>query len=78
MKYLRHTLPHLVLMLFACMFSTFLILDAYNPAMKLVDNKVSNILLWVFCILSIICTIIWMYEYHRQEVQKNEEPQEWC
>ena len=77
MKRLNHVFPVIVLIL-SCVFSAFLVLDFCNPAMNLVDTKVSHLLLWAFCILSIICTVNRMYEQRRQEVLFGVDPQEWC
>ncbi|WP_099469519.1 hypothetical protein [Konateibacter massiliensis] len=53
----RKLLPHLML-IFAVMFITFLILDEYNPMMDFVNNEFSMKLLWAWCILTVIQSVI--------------------
>jgi hypothetical protein len=57
MKMLRSILPHIVVII-SGIFMTFLVLDGYNPTMEFVGNPVSLKLLWAFCILSILNSVI--------------------
>lgn len=54
-------LPHIVIVL-AAMFITFWILDQLNPVMNFINNSISNALLLLFSILSLvngILAIVW-------------------
>ncbi|HEX3022122.1 MAG TPA: hypothetical protein VHP81_07005, partial [Lachnospiraceae bacterium] len=57
MKRVIRILPHSLIILSA-MFITFWILDIMNPAMNFINNGISNKLLLLFCILSIINSIL--------------------
>lgn len=57
-------LPHITLIL-AVMFITFLILDQYNPMMNFVNNEFSLKLLWVWCILTVIQSILIVIQNHK-------------
>jgi len=57
MRRIIRVLPHLTIIL-ALMFVTFWILDIYNPMMNFVNSSISNVLLLIFCILSIMTSII--------------------
>jgi fumarate reductase subunit D len=46
-------LPHIVIVL-AAMFITFWILDQLNPVMNFINNSISNVLLLLFSILSLV------------------------
>lgn len=54
-------LPHIVIVL-AAMFITFWILDQLNPVMNFINNSISNALLLLFSIVSLvnaIFSIVW-------------------
>lgn len=57
-------LPHITLIL-AVMFITFLILDQYNPMMNFVNNEFSLKLLWVWCVLTVIYSILIVIQNHK-------------
>jgi hypothetical protein len=57
MKRIIRVLPHITIILSA-MFITFWILDQCNPMMNFIDSKISNVLLIVFCISSLITAIV--------------------
>lgn len=57
MKRLIRILPHVTIILSA-MFITLWFLDKYNPLMNFLDSDLSNTLLMVFCILSMITAIV--------------------
>lgn len=68
MRWIKSVLPHIMIIL-AGMFGTFLVLDTYNPMMNFVDNQISNILLWIFCILSIV-NGVWLVIWNRKSTSK--------
>jgi hypothetical protein len=57
MKIIQSILPHILAVL-SGIFIVFLILDWYNPTMDFVNNPASLNLLGVFCILSVVHSII--------------------
>lgn len=57
MKRMIRVLPHITIIL-SLMFIVFWILDQYNPLMNFVNSRISNILLLVFCILSLLTSIV--------------------
>lgn len=57
MKHIIRILPHITIILSA-MFITFWILDKYNPMMNFITSDLSNVLLLVFCISSLITAIL--------------------
>ena len=69
MKRLSRIIPHLSIVL-AGMFTVFWILDIVNPTMKFTSRKLSYKLLIVFCILSIISSVIAVY-YERKSRRNN-------
>ncbi len=69
MKRLSRIIPHLSIVL-AGMFTVFWILDIINPTMKFTSRKLSYKLLIVFCILSIISSVIAVY-YERKSRRNN-------
>ncbi|MBR1563396.1 MAG: hypothetical protein IJ871_01835 [Ruminococcus sp.] len=70
MKRLSRIIPHLSIVL-AGMFTVFWILDIINPTMKFTSRKLSYKLLIVFCVLSIISSVIAVY-YERKS-RRNEK-----
>ncbi len=73
MKKIRVLLPHILLIL-SGIFMTFLILDSYNPTMDFVGNDVSTGLFWVFCILTVVHSIITILSMRRsQDTSKNRD-----
>lgn len=70
MKRLSRIIPHLSIVL-AGMFTVFCILDIINPTMKFTSRKLSYKLLIVFCVLSIISSVIAVY-YERKS-RRNEK-----
>ena len=50
-------LPHIVIIL-SIMFITFWILDIYNPMMNFLNSKISNWLLLIFFICSLILSML--------------------
>lgn len=57
MNLIRSILPH-ILVILSGICIVFLILDSYNPTMNFINNPISNKLIWLFCILSIVNSII--------------------
>ena len=70
MKRLSRIIPHLSIVL-AGMFTVFWILDIINSTMKFTSRKLSYKLLIVFCVLSIISSVIAVY-YERKS-RRNEK-----
>ncbi|MDO5519917.1 MAG: hypothetical protein Q4G58_05445 [bacterium] len=54
-------IPHLTIVL-SCMFLIFWYLDQLNPTMNFVNCSISNKLLVLFCILSVLTSVslVWM------------------
>lgn len=57
MNIIKNILPHIIIIL-AGIFIVFLILDNYNPTMNFINNPISIKLFWVFCILSIVNSVM--------------------
>jgi hypothetical protein len=57
LKITERLLPHIALIL-AVMFITFLILDQFNPMMNFVNNEFSMKLLWIWCIFTVMQSIL--------------------
>ena len=57
MKLLEKILPHFIYIL-SIMFIVFFILDKFNPLMQFVNNNISSYLLLIFCIISLVFSII--------------------
>lgn len=70
MKYLIKLLPHLIIIL-SVVFMVFLILDEYNPTMNFISNEISEVMLWVLCIASVVNAIIMIAvsRSHKSEYQ---------
>jgi hypothetical protein len=68
MKRLIRIIPHITIILSA-MFMTLWILDQYNPLMNFLDSDMSNILLLIFCISSMITAIV-MVVLERKQYKK--------
>jgi hypothetical protein len=68
MKRLIRVLPHFTIILSA-MFITLWILDKYNPLMNFLDSDMSNILLLIFCISSMVTAIV-MVALERKQYKK--------
>lgn len=66
MKIIKAVLPHAVIIL-AGIFMVFMVLDQYNPTMDFVNNDTSIALLWAFCVLSIISSIITSAKNRREK-----------
>lgn len=57
MKRVIRILPHITIVL-SIMFITFWVLDIFNPMMNFINTDLSKILLLIFCISSLITSII--------------------
>ncbi len=57
MSIVRSVLPHIVIIL-SGIFLVFLLLDSYNPTMNFTGNEVSMKLFQLYCILSLLNSII--------------------
>lgn len=57
MKRIIRSIPHITIIL-SVMFIIFWILDKYNPMMSFITSDLSNALLLVFCISSMITAIV--------------------
>ena len=57
MNIIKNILPHIIIIL-SGIFIVFLILDNYNPTMNFINNTISMKLFWVFCILSIVNSVM--------------------
>lgn len=68
MKRLSKILPHVTIIL-AGMFIVFWILDILNPTMNFINRKISNKLLFAFCISAIITAFLAVY-YQRKSDRK--------
>ncbi len=64
MTRIKKIIPHLLFIL-SGIFITFLILDQYNPTMDFVSNPISIKLLWSFCLLSLLNSILMMKDNRR-------------
>lgn len=64
LKITERLLPHITLIL-AVMFITFLILDQFNPMMNFVSNEFSMKLLWIWCILTVVQSILMVSKNHK-------------
>ena len=62
----KRLLPHFVIDL-AVVFMVFLVLNQFNPTMAFLSNRCSNILMWVFCILSIAESVFFVIRNRRGE-----------
>ncbi len=71
MNIIKNILPHIIIIL-AGIFIVFLILDNYNPTMNFINNTISIKLLCVFCILSIVNSIIIVISNRKALRKKNE------
>ena len=56
MKIIIKIIPHLTFIL-SIMMITFLILDKFNPVMQFMDNKITNVLLFILGFLTLIESI---------------------
>lgn len=68
MHILKKILTHLNLIL-AGVFITFVVLDNYNPTMEWLTNASSIKLLLVFCILTIINSVISIFSKNSQHLK---------
>jgi hypothetical protein len=57
MTIMKSIFPHIMIVL-AGIFITFLVLDGYNPTMNFINNAVSLKVLWAFCILTIVNSVM--------------------
>jgi hypothetical protein len=57
MNIIKSILPHIIIIL-SGIFLVFLILDNYNPTMNFINNTISIKLFYIFCVLSIVNSII--------------------
>lgn len=72
MKRINRILPHLTIIL-SGMFIVFWILDIINPTMNFINRKISNKLLLVFCILSIVTAIMNVYYERKYDKLKSSD-----
>lgn len=63
-------LPHIVIVL-AAMFITFWILDQLNPIMNFINNSISNVLLLVFSIASLVNAVFSIAWYRKSKRKEN-------
>lgn len=63
-------LPHIVIVLSA-MFITFWILDQLNPIMNFINNSISNVLLLVFSIASLVNAVFSIAWYRKSKRKEN-------
>lgn len=75
MKTAIRILPHLTIIL-SIMFLTFWILDYFNPMMSFLDNSISHVLLFLFCLLSLVTSILLIALERKQEDMAEEERKE--
>lgn len=71
MNIIRNILPHIIIIL-AGIFIVFLILDNYNPTMNFIGNTISIKLFWIFCILSIVNSVMIVISNRKAFRKKNE------
>lgn len=71
MNMIRNILPHIIIIL-AGIFIVFLILDNYNPTMNFIGNTISIKLFWIFCILSIVNSVMIVISNRKAFRKKNE------
>lgn len=71
MQLIKNVLPHIMIIL-AGIFIVFLILDEYNPTMNFLSNSISLKLFWVFCILTMINSIMIVASNRKQMDGGNE------
>ncbi len=69
MRQLKRVLPHLLFIL-SGIFIAFLILDEYNPTMNFINNNISIKLLWSFCLLSLLNSVVMMID-SRKDISEN-------
>lgn len=72
MKVIRSILPHIMIII-SGIFVVFLILDGYNPTMNFINNPVSLKLLWTFCILSALNSVITITSNRNEWREKHEK-----
>ncbi|MGB4661233.1 MAG: hypothetical protein WBI07_18820 [Mobilitalea sp.] len=72
MKIMKSILPHIMVIL-AGIFITFLVLDEYNPTMNFIDNPVTLKVLWIFCVLTIINSVMIISSNRRINSGKEEK-----
>lgn len=72
MRIIRSVLPHITVII-SGVFIVLLILEDYNPAMNFINNHVSLGLLWAFCILTILNSIIIIASNRKAWRGKNEK-----
>ena len=71
MNIIRNIVPHIIIIL-AGIFIVFLILDNYNPTMNFICNTISIKLFWIFCILSIVNSVMIVISNRKAFRKKNE------
>ncbi len=71
MKYFIKLLPHLSIIL-CVVFMVFLVLDQYNPTMNFVGNEISQVMLWVLCISSVVNAVITVALIRNNNIKKLE------
>lgn len=72
MTIMKSIFPHMMIVL-AGIFITFLVLDGYNPTMNFINNTVSLKVLWAFCILTIVNSIMIIRSNRKQNSRKEEK-----
>lgn len=65
-------LPHIVIVL-AAMFITFWILDQLNPVMNFINNSISNALLLLFSIVSLVNAIFSIVWFRKSKKSNSKE-----
>ncbi|MEG1560458.1 MAG: hypothetical protein RRY79_00120 [Clostridia bacterium] len=74
MKKLATILPHILIIL-SGMFLTFLTIDIFNSAMGFINNDITKTLMFVFCILTVITSILFISLQRRIARAKNRKHQ---
>lgn len=72
MNRIRALLSH-ILIIISGIFLCCLVLDSYNPTMDFTGNTVSVKLLWVFCSLTILNSLLTIAEKHRSLENKTDQ-----
>lgn len=78
LKIFIKVMPHALLVVTG-MFITFLIIDAQNSIIGMIDSDISKAVMWVWCALSIVASVTLIYiqrrEARRQADREVEKPE---